>query len=1312
MSCNSNSPNVNKTFIIEPLSLTGGSPTLSACTALFTNLVESCSGDTSIQMGTGLVTFNSNVNGINSFTANTIEATTYLSGGTNILDIVNANDTFITGGTFSDVSDSITLSRNDGANIVITGLTNYYVTGGTYNNNTGLITFNRNDALSAFTVDLNSLDLNDTFTTGATLTNGILTLSRNDGTDIVITGFSQTFTGNTSGDCITDLYVSRIHSCSPLHINPNDEGKIYFGSTSAITIDLTNPSISIGGEDVSDNTTLQVWTSGSTQRAIRMRDKVTNSQFNFWTTTADTGENILKLDEDTSGSTVAIFYGTGIIKSNFDGDGSRLYNIPISGVTNLLTELGNKTDNDSFTAHTGDTTIHFTKSSINLSDLGSSAHTHTLNDITNFNVYSATTDNKIDSKVGQILFDSHTGDTNNPHQTSFSNLTSTAHTHTLNDITNFNTYSGDVETLLNTKISGATNLSSEGFFTQKNGFNLEFKGLTSTGDTVNISSNSNSVNLEVILPTDQDKFVSGGTYNTGTQDINFVGNSPETTFDIDLSSLVTSISGDTFITGQTFSNSTYILTSKRNDGVTFNTDLSVLATDVYVVSGVYNPLTGIVTYTNSSGGTFQVSGFTTGMTDSYTTSANLNGETIEFNNNIQGSNLYNVNLSPILSGKTDLTLFNSHTGDTNNPHQTSFSNLTSTAHTHTLSDITDFNSYSGSVQTQIDSKLDTTTFNTYSGNVQTQLNSKIENGVNSGGANELFSGKSGTDLYFRTLSGGTNTTISTINDVIRVDVSVPVDTNTFVTGGTYNPTTDIVTLTRNDAVTIDITGVTSSLWSSNVNGIHYDNGNVGIGVSNPTFNLDVVSSGGTTSFEDIARFRTIDSTDYLALTNAISTDGTFNPVLRAFNNTNVSTNFYLQSVIDPSVDTGVNPLIMLQGRVSTDPGNVSWSGVTTRPIIRVRNNSSNLLDITADGNVGIGTSTPDCRLHVSDTKGNLKVRIDDENGNSTNQLFLTSAENTYTNFISIGTPTLNAELQFGMVGPSSTSRVVGNPDDSFIAATSAADNMNFINNAGVGTTDNIAFYAGKTLGTDLSATTSDIIILGDGTDRGYVGIGTDTPTEKLEVSGNTKISGTLNIGTLGTGTSVNNLGIDVNGNVVIGTTGGTDTNTYVTGFTYNNVNTFTLSRNGALSDLTSTISVLSGITYIGATTISGSTYYGNGENLTGVVSRSIDSLTTTGDSVNTISTLSNIDDNSTTFIESYVTAHNNSNNYGFWKRTIAVNKNGGSINIIRERADFDSQSSGLTPTNVVYSASSGNLLILVSGETGKTYNWVSKWEII
>lgn len=49
----------------------------------------------------------------------------------------------------------------------------------------------------------------------------------------------------TSGNCVDDIYVYNIHSCSPLNINPLNEGNVYFGQTSGITIDVTNNRLGI-----------------------------------------------------------------------------------------------------------------------------------------------------------------------------------------------------------------------------------------------------------------------------------------------------------------------------------------------------------------------------------------------------------------------------------------------------------------------------------------------------------------------------------------------------------------------------------------------------------------------------------------------------------------------------------------------------------------------------------------------------------------------------------------------------------------------------------------------------------------------------------------------------------------------------------------------------------------------------------------------------------------------------------------------------------------------------------------------------------
>ena len=70
MSCISNSPDINQTFIIEPLLVTADTPTISACTGVYTDLLISCSGDSEIHLSSGETIFNTSINPIIDATIN------------------------------------------------------------------------------------------------------------------------------------------------------------------------------------------------------------------------------------------------------------------------------------------------------------------------------------------------------------------------------------------------------------------------------------------------------------------------------------------------------------------------------------------------------------------------------------------------------------------------------------------------------------------------------------------------------------------------------------------------------------------------------------------------------------------------------------------------------------------------------------------------------------------------------------------------------------------------------------------------------------------------------------------------------------------------------------------------------------------------------------------------------------------------------------------------------------------------------------------------------------------------------------------
>ncbi len=143
--------NIRKNYIVSG----SEQDILSACTGFYTNDIYPCTGDTIIVHSDIL-------------SANTINSTVYLSGGTNLLDIFGSMDTFVTGTTLD--SNLATLTRNDSVDVLL-------LSGGSN------VTLS-NPSANQINIDVSIPPDTNTFVSASTLSGSTLVLTRNDGIEL------------------------------------------------------------------------------------------------------------------------------------------------------------------------------------------------------------------------------------------------------------------------------------------------------------------------------------------------------------------------------------------------------------------------------------------------------------------------------------------------------------------------------------------------------------------------------------------------------------------------------------------------------------------------------------------------------------------------------------------------------------------------------------------------------------------------------------------------------------------------------------------------------------------------------------------------------------------------------------------------------------------------------------------------------------------------------------------------------------------------------------------------------------------------
>ncbi|WP_342333025.1 hypothetical protein [Pedobacter sp. FW305-3-2-15-E-R2A2] len=149
-------------------------------------------------------------------------------------------------------------------------------------------------------------------------------------------------------------------------------------------------------------------------------------------------------------------------------------------------------------------------------------------------------------------------------------------------------------------------------------------------------------------------------------------------------------------------------------------------------------------------------------------------------------------------------------------------------------------------------------------------------------------------------------------------------------------------------------------------------GKAGIGTITPASQLEILIPATSTD-ENLLKMRVSDAPgDYIEFVNSTFGANIFLPAMRSNVVSGNSSALYLISQTNTANDNGTKPLTVFDARLPT-------SKVNNRPLFAWSSYTSFYMTMLANGNLGIGTTTPDSKLSVNGNIRAKEIKVENDN---------------------------------------------------------------------------------------------------------------------------------------------------------------------------------------------------------------------------------------------------------------------------------------------------------------------------------------------